>query len=176
MLKILPSLLRKYKVKKNPVAYAKEIGVEIGENCRLLGLTPSTFGSEPFLIKIGNHVTITAGVRFVTHDGGVWVFRREEPNIDVFGSIKIGNNVFIGLNSIIMPNVEIGDNVVIGAGSVVTKDVKSNTVVAGTPAKYIKTIEAYEESIKEKALYIRNEDTKIKKRKLQKKFFPEELN
>lgn len=48
-------------------------------------------------------------------------------------SVKIGNNVWIGTRTIILPGVEIGDNVVIGAGSVVTKDIPSNTMAAGNP-------------------------------------------
>ena len=81
------------------------------------------FGSEPYLITIGDHVRITAEARFITHDGGVWVFRNEEKmkDVDVFGTIEIGNNVHLGNDVIIMPNVKIGDNVVIGCGAVVTK-------------------------------------------------------
>lgn len=54
--------------------------------------------------------------------------------------IGIGKNVWIGSNCTILPGVTIGDNAIIGAGSVVTKDVERNTVVAGVPAKHIKTI------------------------------------
>lgn len=54
--------------------------------------------------------------------------------------IDIGKNVWIGSNSTIVPGITIGDNAIIGAGSVVTKNVESNTVVAGVPAKYIKSI------------------------------------
>lgn len=55
--------------------------------------------------------------------------------------ITIGNNVWIGGGAIICPNVSIGDNAVIAAGSVVTKDVKSNVLVGGNPAKIIKSID-----------------------------------
>ena len=99
------------------------------------------------ILSIGDHVTVAGGVQFVTHDGGVWVFREKEPDIDVFGPIKIGNNVFIGFNSILMPGVTVADNVVIGAGSVVVSDVPPNSVVAGVPAKVIKTIDEYRLSI-----------------------------
>lgn len=55
----------------------------------------------------------------------------------------IGNNVFIGMNSIILSGVKIGDNVIIGAGSVVSKDCPSNGVYAGNPARYICSLEEY---------------------------------
>ena len=159
-----------YMIKRNPVDFARDIGVRVGENCRFLGLTRGTFGSEPFLVTIGNHVTITGGVRFITHDGGVWIFREETPNIDVFGPIQIGNNVFIGLNATIMPNIKIGDNVVVGAGSIVTKDVPNNSVVAGIPARIISTVDSYKTSVKGKAMYIRS-SSQEEKRKILKEYF-----
>ncbi len=55
--------------------------------------------------------------------------------------IKIGNNVWIGGSCVILPGTTIGDNSIIAGGSVVTKDVPPNTIVAGNPAKPLKTIE-----------------------------------
>lgn len=55
--------------------------------------------------------------------------------------ITIGDNVWIGGNSVILPGLIIGDNVVIGGGSVVTTNVESNTLVAGSPAKFIKKLD-----------------------------------
>ncbi len=138
------SLLRdRLAIAKDPVAFARRIGVTIGTECRLLGVDRGTFGSEPYLIQIGNHVTVTAGVRFVTHDGGVWVIRESYPDLDVIGAITVGDNVFIGMGSIVLPGVTIGNDVVIGAGSVVTKDVLSRTVVAGVPARRICSVDEY---------------------------------
>lgn len=74
---------------------------------------------------------------------GGQVLRRIYPNFDCFGKIKIGNYVYIGSNSLIMPGVEIGDNVLIAAGSVVTKSVPSDVVIGGNPAKIISTISEY---------------------------------
>ncbi|WP_241666118.1 acyltransferase [Planococcus koreensis] len=110
------------------------------------------FGSEPYLITIGDHVTVGANVQFVSHDGGVWIFREEYPNIDVLAPIKIGNNVFLGINSIIMPGVTVGDNCIIAAGSIVTKNVQSNTIVGGSPAKFLKTVEEYKEKVLENSV------------------------
>lgn len=125
------------------IDYYRRQGMTIGENCSIIGSVE--FGSEPYLISIGNNVRISSGVTFVTHDGGVHVIRNlyNLPNIDKFGQIKIGNNVFIGTKTIIMPNVNIGNNVIVGSGSIVTKDIKDNSVVCGTPAKILYDIETY---------------------------------
>tara|TARA_B100002049_G_scaffold101937_1_gene75240 strand:- start:5246 stop:5743 length:498 start_codon:yes stop_codon:yes gene_type:complete len=124
-----------------PIKYARYIGVKLGKNCRLINVD---FSSEPYLISMGDHVSATA-TRFETHDGGVWVLRElGEPKIDIVKPIKIGNNVFIGYGAIIMPGVVIGDNVVIGAKSLVSRDIPSNSVAVGTPARVIKNIRDYE--------------------------------
>jgi acetyltransferase-like isoleucine patch superfamily enzyme len=136
----------RYATNINP-GLARKAGVKVGEGCRLYS---SNFGSEPFLIEIGEHVTITAGVQFITHDGGVWVLRGLDSQFqkcDLFGKIVIGNNVFIGINSIIMPGVTIGDNCIIASGSVVTRSFESNSVIAGLPAKSIKSIEEYQSDV-----------------------------
>lgn len=116
---------------------------------------PDVFlGSEPYLISIGANCRITYGVKFATHDGGVWTLRKNGILIDadVFGRIVIGDNTNIGWNAIIMPNVTIGKNCVIGAGAVVTKDIPDNSVAAGVPAKVIETLDQYREKVEKKAL------------------------
>lgn len=143
ILKLIKKISNKILLRHDPVAYARSIGVVIGENCRLIGINSSSFGSEPYLIKIGNHVTITRGTNFITHDGSVWVFRPDEPDIDLLAPIKIGNNVFIGMNTIILPDTVIGDNCIIGAGSVVKGELDSNSVYAGIPAKRLCSINEY---------------------------------
>lgn len=140
------------------IEYAKSLGVIVGNNCRFFS---TSFSTEPFLIEIGDHVTITDGVQFITHDGGVWVFREQYPDIELFGRIKIGSNVFIGLNSIILPNTEIADNCIIAAGSVVKGKYEPNGIIAGVPAKRISGIEEYYEKNKEKFTYFRSHKNKI---------------
>ncbi len=132
--------------------YSKYLDIKFGDNVRILHFP--RWGSEPFLIEIGNNVTITRGVAFVNHDGGAALFRNEVPGLNVFGKIKIGNNVFIGINSIILPGVIIGDNVVIGAGSIVNKDIPNNVVVAGVPARIIKSINDYKEGVFSKSMVL----------------------
>lgn len=145
--------------------YRKHLGINIGERVRITGKNVR-FGSEPFLIEIGNDVTITNGVIFETHDGGVGLFRKEFPGINVFGRIKIGDDVFIGNNCIIMPGVTIGDNVVIGAGSIVTKDIPSNAVAAGIPARVLKTFEEYKQKALQRGVYIFATDPKKRKEEI----------
>ena len=142
-------------MRRDPVGYARSVGVRVGADCRLLGLQSGTFGSEPYLVKIGNHVTITSGVKFITHDGGVWVFREKARDIDVIAPIVIGNNVFVGIDTILMPGVTIGDDCVIGAGSVVSRDIPSGSVAVGAPARPIKTIDQYWEKVKGASMNIR---------------------
>lgn len=124
--------------------FFRECGLMIGEGCRIFSKNPAeTFGSEPYLIRIGHHVTITSGVKFITHDGGTWVFRQEDPDFDVFGPIEVKDNVFIGIGTLIMPGVTIGENCVIGSHSVVSRSIPPNSVAAGVPARVIMGLEEY---------------------------------
>ena len=129
--------------KMNPIKYAKKLGVEIGDDCRLIN-NPN-WGSEPYLITIGNHTLISNDVMFITHDGSTFVFRDSDKFKDTykFGCIIVGNNCFIGARSTILPGVKIGDNSIVGAGSVVTKNIPDGEVWAGVPAKKITTTLSY---------------------------------
>ena len=158
----IKQIIRKirYRLKTgDAVKLAREIGVRFTaepgqEKCRILSEPSAIFGSETYLITIGQNVEITAGVGFITHDGAVWALRnfdKKYKNLDVFAPITIGNNVFIGNNAIILPGVTVGDNVVIGAGAVVAKDIPSNSVAAGVPAKVIRSLEEYGEKSCEKS-------------------------
>ena len=121
--------------------------MKIGENCLI---STMNFSTEPYLIEIGNHVAIADHTEIVTHDGGIWCFRDEISNADLFGKIKIGNNVFIGNNCTILPNTAIGDNCIIGSGSVVRGKFPDNSVIIGNPAKVIMNINI------QKFLYLQN--------------------
>jgi acetyltransferase-like isoleucine patch superfamily enzyme len=107
----------------------------LGKDCRLIC---TEFGSDLYLIRLGDHVTATQ-VRFITHDGSVWVFRDREPDEDLIKPVVVDNNVFLGVGAIILPGDTIGDNVVVGAGAVITRDIPSNSVAVGVPARVINT-------------------------------------
>ncbi len=82
-------------------------------------------------MTIGNRVTITRGVEFITHDGSLWLYADKHGRRYAYAPIEIGNDVFIGLNAMIMPGVKIGSRVIVAAGALVSKSVPSNSVVAG---------------------------------------------
>jgi len=142
-----------YSVRKDPVAYARSLGVVIGEGTRLYGGDTGTFGTEPYLVTIGKNCHIANEVRFITHDGMAIVLRAHHPDIDLLARIEVGNNVAIGMRAIILPNVRIGSNCIIGCASVVNRDVPDNTIVAGIPARVIGSLEDYERKVVGQSLH-----------------------
>lgn len=111
-------------------------GVKIGENVDILNSLID--GGHGALISIGNNVTIT-GVRVLSHDASTKKFL----GYSKVGLVEIGDNVFIGQGSIILPNTKIGNNVIVGAGTVVAKDVPDNVVIAGNPWRILCTFDEY---------------------------------
>ncbi len=125
-------------------------GVRIGKGCDIS--KSANFGSEPWLISVGNNVRITQKVQFITHDGGLWTLRKMGligSEYVKYGKIVIGDNCNISWNSIIMPNVHIGDNCIVAAGAVVTKDIPSGEIWGGVPAKRIESVEEYLNKVKD---------------------------
>lgn len=133
--------LRKYN-RFTIAEYFRKQGAQIGEGCSII---PPSLGTEPYLVKIGNHVTIARAVLFITHDGGAWIFRNEIPDIQVFGPIIIEDNCVIGANAVLFPNIRIGQNSIIGAGSVVISDIPPNSIALGVPARAFGSVEKYKE-------------------------------
>lgn len=94
---------------------------------------------EPYMIQIGENVTVSTDVNFVTHDNSA--VKIYENGTDFVGKIEIGDNCFIGTGSIILPGVSLANHTIVGAGSVVTKSVaEEGTVIAGNPAKKISSV------------------------------------
>ena len=149
-------------------------GLKVGKNCQFISPGPN-FGSEPYLIEIGDNTTVSFDVAFVNHEGGTRVLRRlaeteEEKQTIIYGKIVIGKNCFIGCRATILPGVEIGDNTIIGAGSVVNRDIPANCVAAGVPCKVICTLDEYKEKHKDDFLYMVNLPYEEKKKFLLRHF------
>jgi len=128
--------------------FARLRGVTIGQGCRIY---IRQWGSEPFLISIGDRVTVTSGVMFITHDGSSWLVRKPDgQRYYHYAPITVEDDVFIGIGSIILPGVTIGSRSVVAAGSVVTRSVPPGSVVAGNPARIIGSFDSFAEKVRSK--------------------------
>lgn len=127
------------------VRYLRSLGMRIGEDTVIYSPKHCIIDvTRPWMIEIGRNVSVTEGVTILTHGYDWSVFKGKYG--DVLGSagrVKIGDNVFIGMNTTILKGVTIGDNVVIGANSLINKDVPSNSVVVGNPQRVVCTIDEY---------------------------------
>lgn len=127
-------------------------GVICGKHTKFFDITKTNIDiSRPWLLEIGDYCKITGGVTILTHDYSRSVMRRVYG--DIVAEAKktvIGNNVFIGINSIILMGSKIGDNVIVGAGSVVSGKIPSNCVVAGNPARVIRSLDEHYKIRKDK--------------------------
>ena len=137
-----------YKAFRSPSNFEKYLrkkGCVIGKDifwCNIKSLDIDL--TRPQLIQIGDKCKINNDVTLMTHDGASNVFRHLYHDfLPSSGPIIIGENVYIGRKTTILKNVTIGDNVIIGYGSLVTKDIPSNCVAAGVPAKGICSIDEY---------------------------------
>ena len=113
--------------------YKHHIFRTIGEN---LIFVPRLLPPEPEYIMFHDNVVVAAGVSFITHDVSHFMYNNlYNSKLKYYhGCIEVGNNVFIGSHSIILPNVQIGDNTIIAAGAIVTKDIPGDGVYGGVPA------------------------------------------
>ncbi|MBO8219542.1 acetyltransferase [Prochlorococcus marinus] len=91
-------------------------------------------------VKIREGVIVNSG-SIIEHDSSVGAFTHIAPGVTICGSVHIGNMSFIGAGSTILPGIKIGSNSIVGAGSLVTKDIESNMISYGSPAKVIKARE-----------------------------------
>lgn len=127
------------------VKYLRKKGCNIGKGTSIFYPTRVTIDiTRPWLIEIGENVQITEGVTILTHGYDWSVLKGKYGEIlGSAGKVRIGNNVFIGMNSTILKGVTIGNNVIVGANSLVNKNFPDNVVIAGNPAKIIMTIDEY---------------------------------
>lgn len=161
---------RRIKIRTDPVGYARSIGVKLGNNVHFYAMTAGMFGSEPWLIEIGNNVHITAGCEFITHDGATLILRQQIPDLELTAPITIGNDVYLGVHTIILPGVRIGNRCIIGAGSVVSRSIPDNSVAAGVPARVLKSTDEYLERAKARSLHLVHLQGEEKARELRKIF------
>lgn len=125
-------------------------GAQIGQDCNICA---HTFIEND--VVLGNRVTVKSGVYLwdgIRAEDDVFIgpcvaftndkYPRSKQYPNEFPKVHIGAGASIGANATILPGVKIGERAMIGAGSVVTKDVPSKAVVAGTPARIIRYIEA----------------------------------
>lgn len=123
------------------IIVARENGkIHIGNN---VGISGATIYSKE-VIQIGDYTNIGGNVKILDHDfHPIEAEARKMNNMNMVGkkAINIGENVFIGCNSIILKGTEIGDNSVVGAGSVVSGKFPANVVIAGNPARIIKRLD-----------------------------------
>lgn len=136
------------------VRYLNNAGIKCGTHTKFFDVKNLFVDTQrPWMLEIGDYCKITRGVVILQHDYSRSVLRRVYGQvIDGVRKTRIGDNVFIGMNAIILMGADIGNNVIIGAGSVVSGSIPDNCVAAGVPAKPICTLEQY--YIRRKELYI----------------------
>lgn len=176
IIKLLSLFYRSFRKVERIVNYRVAIfaGMKVGENSLFVGL--QHFGTEPYLIRFGTNCLVTDGVRFITHDGSIQVpliqrgedFGNVYSKKSTFGTIKIGNNVFIGVGAIILPNTSIGDNSIIAAGAVVKGVFSSGSVIGGNPGKLICSIDDYLNRNEESIVDLSNFSLSSRKEKIKK--------
>lgn len=127
------------------ISYLRASGVKIGNGTKVLDPKNIQIDiTRPELLEIGENVFLHKGTKILTHDWASWCFVNSDAEFyPSHGYVKIGNNVWLGENVSILKGVTIGDNVIIGLGSIVTKNIPSNSIAVGSPAKVIGSYEDY---------------------------------
>ncbi|WP_252969469.1 acyltransferase [Eubacterium ventriosum] len=149
--KILKKIILKEKAdSKSYIKAMRKKGCKIGERVVIYAPQKTLIDmTRPWLVEIGNDVRITEGVKILTHGYDWSVIKGVYGEVlGSSGKVKIGNNVFIGMNSVILKGVNVGSNVIIGANSLVNKNIPDNVVAAGNPCRVIMSLEEYYEKRK----------------------------
>ena len=140
--KVFPNLLTSTDMHK----YLRMNGISVGNNTIFYSPGSITIDVQrPHMISIGDYCKITSGVIILAHDYS----RSVLCNLPQYGNVgeakvtTIGNNVFIGMNSIILMGSEIGNNTIVGAGSVVSGQFPDNVVICGNPAKPVCSLDEF---------------------------------
>lgn len=136
---------------KRYVRFLRKQGVKIGNDLFITRdlKSLSIDITRPSLIEIGDRVRLNKNLTLTTHDGAFYVLKNKYNEfIASSGKIIIGNNVYFGRNCTVLKGVKIGDNCIIGNGSIVTKDIPSNSIAVGIPAKVLTSLDDYYEKRK----------------------------
>lgn len=134
------NLSKNFKFNGENIIFYGEGKITIGENS-YIGWNSTIEAASDCEVKIGNNCSISHNVRIYTQSNfSQQNFDLSTKRMKKKGNVTIGNGVWIGVNVVINPGIKIDDNVVIGANSVVTKNVESNNIVGGIPARFIKKI------------------------------------
>ena len=125
------------------IAFLRKKGVTIGEGTEFHGRVSIDY-TRPSLVDIGRNCVFTDGDNLLTH-GYDWAVLRENYGemLSSSGKVIIGDNVFIGVNVIILKGVRIGKNSIIGAGAVVNRDIPAGSVATGNPCRVVMTLDEY---------------------------------
>lgn len=137
------------------ICFLRKQGCSIGKNLKFRGglKNISIDLTRPSLITIGDNVLLNANSQLITHDYVSGCFlNKYGAFINSSGAITIGNNVRFGRNVTVLKGVTIGDNVFVGINSVVTRDIPSNSIAVGSPARVICTMDDYYEKRKQKCI------------------------
>lgn len=138
MIDWLKEILKRILRVPSSIEQLKQRGLIVGDNF-FMNTGCQIDWSHCWLIEIGNNVTLASNVYVLAHDAST----KSYLGYTRIAQVKIGNNVFIGANCIVMPGVVIGDNVIIGAGSIVTKNIPDDMVAVGSPAKVFCSTDDY---------------------------------
>lgn len=133
------------------IPFLKKIGIKINGNPRYINYNVKFDSTNNYsLIELNDNCVVTGSTLILTHDFSIYhaaigckKITKNDPEFKRTGKVIIGENAFVGANCIILPGVNIGNNSIVGAGSVVTKDVTPDTIVAGNPARIIKSVDEY---------------------------------
>lgn len=149
-LKLFPRFAGKYDFNK----ILKAAGIEVGEHTIFYDPNSMSIDRQrPWMLHIGDYCKITKGTVILTHDYSRSVLRRAYGEIvGEAGQTFIGDNVFIGMNSVILMGAHIGNNVIVGAGSIVSGRIPDNCVIGGNPARIIRTLDEHYAIMKEREI------------------------
>ncbi|WP_258102679.1 acyltransferase [Marinoscillum sp. MHG1-6] len=139
------ALKEKYNRNNRFIRSLRKQGAKVGERVQIVDAYGFLY--EPwtaYLIEIGSDVIISSGVRFVNHDSSYSNIIKGYDKVR-YGVIRVNNNVYIGVNSIVMPGVEICSDVIVGANSLINKTITESGIYVGSPARKISNLPLDEE-------------------------------